>query len=253
MYPFISFFGLNIPSYGLCMCIALFVCALFIFARAKKYGVDVNDLIILFAIAIGSAMLCGSALYIFVTYDIETIIKEITSGNFSFIKNTGIVFYGGLIGGVLGVTITLKILKMKTELVERCAIPFVPLGHAIGRIGCLLAGCCYGIPYEGKFAVSTMFDAGDQTYFPIQGVEAFFNVLIAVILVIYSKKERPKYSILCLYLCLYSCLRFCLEYFRGDAIRGSFFVFSTSQWISMILALTCVIMIIRSRIMSKAK
>lgn len=244
MYPYINIFGLHIPSYGLCVCLALFLCVALVFKRAYKSSIDFNDLIILTAISVGCGILGGNILYIFVTYDIETLYKKMLIGEFTFLKNSGLVFYGGIIGGILGAVISAKILKLKTEILERCIVPYIPLGHAVGRIGCLLAGCCYGFPYKGILAVSTPFDMGDITYFPIQGVEAILNLFVMGILLLYVKKERAKYSVMSLYLVMYSHIRFFLEFFRGDTIRGSFLFFSTSQWISLLIILFCFVLML---------
>ena len=160
MYPYVNFFALHIPSYGLCVCIAMFLCAMLAFRRAKKIGLDFNDLLITGAVAIGCGTLGGMILYIAVSYDFETICKQIVSMEFSFLKNPGIVFYGGLIGAIIGVVVTVRLLKVKAEDVEHCIVPYIPLGHAVGRVGCLLTGCCYGFQYKGIFAVATRF--GDE-------------------------------------------------------------------------------------------
>lgn len=235
MYPYIKMFRFPVPTYGLCMCIAVFLCAVLAWKRAQTTNLDLNDFIILVAVSMGCGMLGGCFLYILVTYDFTMLCKQIMVGNLSFLKNPGLVFYGGLLGGILGGSITAKILKINVESVESCIIPYIPLGHAIGRIGCLFAGCCYGFPYNGAFAVSTTWDTGHATYFPIQAMEAFFNLLIMAVLLFYTKKKRFKYSVVSFYLIMYSFLRFCLEFFRGDIIRGGFLCFSTSQWISLLL------------------
>ncbi len=235
MYPYIKICRFSIPSYGICVCTAFFVCAMCVFVRARKMQIDLNDLLILFATCVGCGMVGGSALYILVTYDFKTIYQQIAAGNFLFFQKQGTVFYGGLMGSLLGVTFVAKALKIKLEALEACIVPYIPLGHAIGRIGCLLAGCCYGLPYQGALAVSTAFEAGNHTFFPIQVVEALANLLIAGVLSRYIKVKRKPYSVLCMYLLLYSCLRFTIEFFRGDAIRGKALSFSTSQWISLIV------------------
>lgn len=247
MYPYIKIFGFYIPTYGLCLCIAVFLCAVLALKKAQKLNIDCNDLIILIAVSIGCAMVSGSLLYIIVTYDFETLYKQIINGDFSFLKNTGTVFYGGLIGGITGAIIVAKILNIKMESLERCVVPWIPLGHAIGRIGCLLAGCCYGFLYKGIFAASTRFDLNHGTHFPIQVVEALLNLFIMAALLFYTKKKRTKYSVICLYLIMYSCLRFFLEFFRGDIIRGSFLFFSTSQWVSLTIFFICLILLRKKR------
>ena len=154
---------------------------------------------------------------------------------------SGLVFYGGLIGGIVGGILGIKVAKINTQLVERSVVPFLPIGHAIGRIGCLLAGCCTGKEYDGIFAIhypSTVSElSAEQGYFPVQLLEAGINIIISITLIIYSKKQKPKYSILFLYLLLYSVMRFCLEFLRGDEIRGIYFGLSTSQCISILLLL----------------
>lgn len=241
MYPYIDFLGHSIPAYGLCMCFAFFICGFFVLRKAERLGLLFEDTLILIAVSIGAGLLSGALLYIAVTYRIKELLVMISNGDFSFLKNVGLVFYGGLIGGVLGGLICSKLLNINIVSLERCVVPYVPIGHAIGRIGCLLAGCCYGFPYDGVFAVRSVFSPGSNTYFPVQIVEAFFDVLIAVFLLFYTKKERSKYNVLFSYLCLYSILRFCLEFLRGDEIRGSVLFFSTSQWISVLIFVFCIL------------
>lgn len=240
MYPYIRIFGLVIPSYGVCACLAVFLCAAFLFATARKNGMDFNDLLILAAVSLGSATVGGALLYICVTYDFKSILKEISQGSIAFLKSPGMVFYGGLLAGISGGIVTSKLLKLRLEEVEACAVPYIPLGHAVGRIGCLMAGCCYGLPYDGAFAVSTVFDASGLMRFPIQAVEALLDLVIMLLLLLYVKKKRRKYNTLLLYLIMYSALRFCLEFFRGDLIRGGFLFLSTSQWISLAIFLPTV-------------
>ncbi len=235
MYPYIKILNMSIPTYGLCMCAAIFLCVILALKKGQTKNIGFDDLIIVVAISMGCSMLGGTFLYIFITYDFIALYNQITSGELLFLKNPGTVFYGGLLTGLFGGIITAKTLKIRIESIESSVIPYIPLGHAIGRIGCLLAGCCYGFPYNGIFAVSTRFDLGHSTYFPIQAIEALFNLIILGVLLFYTKKERFKYSIVALYLIMYSFLRFCLEFFRGDVIRGRFLLFSTSQWISLMV------------------
>ena len=130
---------------------------------------------------------------------------------------------------------------------ERSAIPYIPLGHAIGRIGCLLAGCCHGFEYYGPLAVKSEILADGKMYFPIQAVESVMNIIIMIILLLYRKKTDEKdvsgHGILILYLLLYSIMRFTNEFFRGDSVRGVR-ILSTSQWISVALFVACIAAII---------
>ena len=133
--------------------------------------------------------------------------------------------------------VALRWQQLDIRKVEQCIIPVLPLGHAVGRLGCLFAGCCYGFEYTGPLAVKNLLISAEKTYFPIQLIEALLNLGIFIFLLWYTRKKRPTYHILCVYLYVYSILRFILEFFRGDLIRGVFLMLSTSQWISVVLFL----------------
>lgn len=233
MYSYINFGIFSVPTYGLMMTVGIFLCSFLILFKAKRAGLGTDEMIIVISLAMGIAILFAGALYIFVSYSIKEIIEYIISGDFDFLKNVGLVFYGGLIGGIIGAIIALKWQKLDVKKVEQCVVPVLPLGHAIGRIGCLFAGCCHGVEYSGTLAVKSLLISAEMTYFPIQAVEAILNFGIFIFLLRYSKKERRAYNILCVYLLSYSVVRFILEFYRGDIIRGGFLIFSTSQWISM--------------------
>jgi len=241
VYPYIHFVGITIPSYGFCMAISIMLCGFLYINKSRKLGLFFDDMIIIAAVSVGVGILSGGLLYIFVTYSPEELFNYIKSGNFLFITNVGLVFYGGLIGGILGAIISSKILKVQIELVEKCTVPYIPLGHSIGRIGCLMAGCCYGFEYNGIFAVTNSYIFSGRTYFPIQLVEALLNLMIMLFLLLYTKRNHSKYSVLYCYLIMYTVMRFCLECFRGDEIRGGFMMLSTSQWISILIFLFCII------------
>ena len=69
-------------------------------------------------------------------------------GDFRFIYNLiygGSVFYGGLIGGILGLLLVCKKYHQSFLMFADVAASLLPLGHAIGRLGCYLNGCCYGL------------------------------------------------------------------------------------------------------------
>lgn len=241
MCPYIYIFNKTIPTYGLCIVLAAIVCVSFAIWRAKKNQILVEDVFIVFASGCGFAMIGAKLLYLIVTYSLEDIINFIKNGDFSFLGGSGLVFLGGLICSILGGWVGSLLAKRKFSDFEALIIPIIPVGHAIGRIGCLMAGCCYGKLYNGPFAVHYKNIATglwtEESYFPIQLLEALLNCIIAVVLYIRSNKAHREYFLLLDYLMYYSIVRFCLEYLRGDAMRGIYDGFSTSQWISIALLL----------------
>jgi phosphatidylglycerol:prolipoprotein diacylglycerol transferase len=146
----------------------------------------------------------------------------------SFWLGGGFVFYGGLLGGLLYLAI-LKGLRFPLNAeVLWCLIPPLTIGHAIGRFGCFLAGCCYGKETDLFWGV---FLHGAKRH-PTQLLE-FVSLLALGLFLLRSKK--PKTELVSIYLMTYGLLRFGIEFLRGDLIRGTWGSFTPSQWISITL------------------
>lgn len=224
--------------YGLCMVAAVFLVALLTIRDTSKIGIPFEDVLIVGALAVGVGIICGGGLYILVTYSWQQIVSMIQQGDFRFL-NSGIVFYGGLLGGIGGALVGCRLGKRKLAQLVPWIIPYIPWGHAIGRIGCVMAGCCYGVAYDGPLAlhypsaVSRL--SPEQGYFPTQLLEAVLNLGLGMLLLYARKKGRQAFDLLFLYLGGYGIIRFCLEFLRGDSVRGVYGWFSTSQWISILL------------------
>lgn len=238
MFPYFYIFGRPIGTYGLCMLAGFLLAFVLSLRKGRRCGLLFEDLLICAALAMGFGMVGGNLLYVFVTYPLKQIVALITAGDLRFL-GSGIVFYGGLIGGILGGLLGLRIAKCKFETVVRCIVPYIPLGHAIGRVGCVMAGCCHGFSYDGPFALyyphSVSGLSPEQGYFPVQLLEALVNIIICLFLCCYEKKAKRASNLLFAYLGMYAVSRFLLEMLRGDAIRGVWHTISTSQIISLIL------------------
>ncbi len=243
MFPFVDLGFVKIPTYGICMVIGLFLAAGLMLWRTRKTDVCCEDLIAIQAVCLASCLFGAKFLYIVVTYSPDEIMGYIMKGDFSFIGRSGLVFYGGLIFGIIGTLLMAKALKVDLLGIEKHIVPFIPLGHAIGRVGCFLAGCCYGMEYSGPLAVYYPkaplkfmdFPEFGVGYFPVQLLESLLDLVIFGILLVYTKKERQRGNVLFAYIMMYAIMRFCTELFRGDAVRGIHFSVSTSQWISIVL------------------
>ncbi|MCD7863514.1 MAG: prolipoprotein diacylglyceryl transferase [Lachnospiraceae bacterium] len=115
------------------------------------------------------------------------------------------------------------------------------------RIGCFMAGCCYGVevPWGVVFPEGSLAPAW-VPLFPSQLAESAGHLLLFFLFLSVKDKLRKKQDLLFLYLGRYAVMRFILEYFRGDAERGYWNGLSTSQWISLLLMLVVVIYIFRN-------
>lgn len=250
MYPYLNVFGKTVGSYGLFMALGFLAVGVLSVIRARKKGILAEDVLIVGAVAVGMALILGKLMYILVTYPISDVLRQIAAGDLQVFNGGGLVFYGGLIGGLLGGILGIKFARCSLFGIESAIVPYIPLGHALGRIGCLLAGCCHGVAYDGFLAVhytrSITGLSPEQGYFPIQLVEAACNIGICVCLLFCERRTRRPFDLLFTYLGLYAIVRFVLEFFRGDGVRGIYFSLSVSQWISLGLLIACCIRAILS-------
>ena len=248
MLPFIDIFGFEIATYGLIIFIGIFIGAIVaIFYFSKFFKISKQDVLFCILYAVIGVGLGAKLLYILtnIPFLIENYNNLDLFQTFLQMLKGGFVFYGGLLGGILGVFIYAKQFKISFKELLLILLPVVPLIHAIGRIGCLCAGCCYGMEYSGFGSITfhnSPLAPNNVPLFPMQIVESICNFIIFIIIFITYKNFLGTYKTLALYLILYSIVRFILEFFRGDLIRGIYFSLSTSQWISIILFIvgTCI-------------
>lgn len=158
----------------------------------------------------------------FLIHTSHSAINDFASSNFWL--GGGFVFYGGLIFATLFALLYCLVLKKFSFKDLLLCMPALPLAHAIGRIGCFLAGCCFG-------AESTFWWMNKH---PVQLYEAFGNFCIFLFLKWLIRKNRV-IEIPYAYFVSYSILRFLLEFYRADQIRGVYFGLSSAQFTSIFI------------------
>ena len=155
------------------------------------------------------------------------------------VYRAGLVYYGGLFGGVFFYCIGVRTLfrnQYDAGLINSFAVS-IPLFHVFGRLGCLFAGCCYGKEYHGYGHINYIRDCITMETFPVQLLESIMELSIfCFMLVTYciTVKNTNK-NMLVIYFILYSTGRFFMEFLRGDSNRGFFGVFSFSQIVSIVV------------------
>ncbi len=148
----------------------------------------------------------------------------------------GLVFYGSFVGIGVYCVILLAFRLPLREILSEAIAPFV-FSHAVGRIGCLVAGCCYG---------RDVVLGGVEFRFPTQAIESIF--LFCLGFALWHASQRRRIGI---YLLAYPSFRFLIEFLRGDD-RGKVgrIPLSPSQLISLIVILVMVLLLIRAEIAS---
>lgn len=155
------------------------------------------------------------------------------------IYRAGLVYYGGLLGGVFFYWIGVRMLfrnQYDASLINSMAVS-IPLFHVFGRLGCLFAGCCYGKEYHGYGHINYIRDCITTETFPVQLLESVMELGIFCFMIItycIAAKNTNK-NMLVIYFILYSIGRFFMEFLRGDGNRGFFGVLSFSQIVSIVI------------------
>jgi phosphatidylglycerol:prolipoprotein diacylglycerol transferase len=249
VYPRLLELGpLTVYTYGVLLAAAYLLGLKLAIARARVRHLDHARVLDLGIYIIVSALV-GAKLLLLLT-DLGTFIdnpREILT-----LLRSGGVFYGGLIVAVLVALWYIR--RVGLPLWTTCDVfaPGIALGHVVGRLGCFFAGCCYGKPtdlpwaitFTDPFAGTNVGTPLNVPLHPTQLYEAGAEGLILALLLA-TEHRGPRFAgrTFWLYMLLYSVSRYAIEIFRGDP-RGSVWTFSTSQFISVLLAPLAVIMLV---------
>src|SRR3954466_7397006 len=249
MYPRLFELGpLTVYTYGLLLAAAYLLGLRLAMVRARVRGLDQTRVLDLGIYIIISALV-GAKLLLLVT-DFRTFSSN--PRELLTLARSGGVFYGGLI---LAVAVALVYIReIGLPLWTTCDVfaPGIALGHVVGPFGLLFAGCCYGKPttlpwgitFSDPFAAANVGTPLGVPLHPTQIYEAAAEALILAILLWTERKGKPFAGrTFWLYMLLYAISRFAIEFFRGDE-RGTVGMFSTSQFISIVLAPLAIVMLV---------
>ena len=222
----------TIYGYGLMVAIAIIAAYLVGEIRAKKKGLDYECIFTLTIWCLVGGILGSKILYFITIFD--EIVKD-PSIILDF--QNGFVVYGGILGGILGGFGYCKYKKWNFLEHFDLVMPEIALAQGFGRIGCFMAGCCYG--RETDSFIGIVFTHSNQApngvkLLPTQLFSAAGMFLIAAILFMYAKRKHATGQVGALYMILYSVGRFFIEFLRND-YRGEVGPFSTSQFISLFI------------------
>ena len=250
MHPILfEFGGFTIYSYGVLLAAAYLLGLQFALIRARSRGLDRERVMDLGIWIIISALVGAKLLLLVVDYrpflaNPRTVVDLLRSGG---------VFYGGLIAAV---TVALAYIwrhRMPMWTTTDVFAPGIALGHVVGRLGCLLAGCCFGRPTSVPWAISfhdpnafaTSGTPLGVSLHPTQLYEAGAEALILAFLLAFERRGRPfPGRTFWSYMLLYGVSRFIIEFYRGDPRGTVFDALSTSQFVSVILVPLSVIMLV---------
>lgn len=248
--------GLTFYTYGLMMAAGFIIAYFYLLYLAKASGQDQEFYSNMFFWLMVFGILGAKLLYVVV--DWKDLPKELTEPkDFINCLRGGLVWYGGLVADLVFVFFYCRRYKQDYLRVADTLASPTAVGLAIGRIGCLMAGCCYGKAAELPWAIVYHNLPGVPAH-PLAGIpvhpspiyEALGVFMVAFVcygILMHSKKKGLAVATL---VWLYALLRFSLEFFRGDVERG-FVVsdkISTSQFVSILLFIPGMFFFIRQLI-----
>ena len=226
------------PTYGLCLVCGALLAGLIALALGRRCRAKEEDVIFCGMYAAVGALIGAKAGFILAhAGEIVAMMREgagIRELAGVFISG-GFLSFGAMIGGLTGFLLYCREFGVDRDKLACCLIPTAPLLLACCRVGCFAAGCCYGIPWTGPFAVvNTCSPVGVNgvPLFPVQLLAAALGLLLFVFMLCLPSLRWPApfSRLLGVFLTLYSAGRFGLEFFRGDHPGRMWLGLTWSQW-----------------------
>lgn len=201
--------------------------------RLKALGATEGGVLdyILVALAAGAV---GARLYYWVPMFLR---GQMTFGQLFSSWSDGSGFYGAFIGGAIGLAVMAHVKRMPVLSTLDATMGTVPLGFGIGKIGCFLAGCCYGHPSASglRFAPGSLCYHTQQAarqlplgatasnpVVPIQLFDALFGLALYGALILLGRRSTRPGEVYAASAVGYSAYRFVIEFFRDDPDRHTF-------------------------------
>lgn len=228
MYPILFKIGpITIYSYGVMVALGFIAGIWLARGRARSDGIDPDRVIDLGVYVLISAIVGSRLLYVLLN------LKEYLASpkEIFMVQHGGLVFYGGAILATATGALFLRKRKISILRMGDVVIPYVALGQVIGRIGCLLNGCCYGkvtnLPWGIYFPGQRL---------PLHPTQIYFSLnCLAIFIILAFIREQKAYNgqVFLSYFLLYPFGQFFIEFFRGDTPGTIFGLFTVSQLISV--------------------
>jgi phosphatidylglycerol:prolipoprotein diacylglycerol transferase len=237
----------NVPlySYGLMLALSLIVGWYITLALCERDGMDRQVMGRCYMWTAGSALAGARLLYVLTNLDRFDNFLDIFK-----VWQGGLVAYGGFLGGFVGALVFCRIKGVRLLAWADCAVPSLCTGLMITRLGCLLYGCDFGKPFNGRWSI--VFPAGSPAFvqqraegllgphalasLPVHPTQLYesLNGLILLCLVFVVRRFR-KFSgeMFVAFTMGYAVLRYYVEILRADEQRGNVGPLSTSQFIGV--------------------
>ena len=260
----------RVASYGVMIVCGFLTCLYLLRGRSRRMGLDPTAM---FDAAVFALMggIIGARVF-FVLHNWHAFAKE--PMHIIRLDLGGLTFYGGLIGGATCLLVTVWRRRLPLLRTLDVGASLVSLGHAFGRVGCFLNGCCFGRSTESWVGVRfpRVLDGAGQIIgsppyiehltqgripatagwsLPVHATQLYevaYELAFFAVLSYALTRRRREGDVAWLYALLYGCGRFANEFFRADHARLAGVGGLTSfQVMSLGLAALGLIMLVRNR------
>lgn len=248
MHPIIiKFWSFVVYSYGFLIATGFFLGIVLAMREARRVGENSEKILDLCFYILVAAIVGSRLFYVATAWD------AFADNPLEILKiwKGGLVFYGGFLAALAAAVVYIKLNRLPVLKTADILAPSLALGQALGRLGCFLAGCCYGLPSDVPWAV-TFSDPNclapvNTPLHPTQLYSACANLAIFIVLFVFSRRNRIPGRVFWTYVLLYGLTRSIIENLRGD-FRGAeiFGLLSISQALGLTGAVVAIIMLVRA-------
>ena len=235
--------GFGLHTYGLMAALGFLAVVAIGFQHARARGWPREAMVDLIVVSALAGLLGARAFFLWQNPE-----RVQGIGSLVALRDGGLVFYGA---PLLGVPLGLAYARWRGLPMRGVMDAFgrsAPVGHALSRLGCLGAGCCYGVPATGPWAPFAVVAHDPHSLsplgvplVPVQAVESVGLFLLALAVPVRARRPHREGTLFGGWVVGYALIRLGTETLRGDADRGFFGPFSTSTWISLALAVLGVV------------
>ncbi len=235
----------TVHSYGFLIAVGIILAIVIAILRAKKVGLSGDEAINIAIIIVVFGFVGAKLLYVLENF------QQFLERPWSVLGSSGFVVYGGLVIGLFAVFVYCRwIRKISFLRYVDLYFPSVAFGQAFGRLGCFMAGCCYGKETSAWWGVvfpENSYAPAGVPLIPTQLISAIGDFVIFLVLFWFSRKLAKKIGdVTALYMLLYGAGRFCIEFLRQNE-QGGIGPVTTAQCFSLVFIGASVILFILNR------
>ena len=244
----------TVYSWGLMNAIALIVAGIFIYRNAKKQfsGNEILEMIV--------SMIVGGIVFARLGYILLNLSEFANFTSIFSISNGGMEGFGGLIGGIFGGWAYSRMKKLDFGKFLDISAPWIALAFAIGRIGCFLRGCCFGLPTNLPWGIIYNDGSLASLYYsgavhPTQLYHVLADFLIFLVLIMINRRKEKKViklreksgNLFLLFLVLYSTERILIDFLRWKSPVDALGIFSVQQAAYLLLMLISIGIMVKNK------